>query len=215
MKKRIKRKLTVSDFHKFLRGLSYSLKTEHRTYFKDTELSRHGTFDGLFNDLNLCWDFLNYNLLEYVFKTLGIDSLRTKMTEYCGDVSSFRKSTSLKIYQKVQKCKVSFEPQGFFHIITKHHARFIVNTTLEGVNNVRHKIAQELQLYDFALNIAEIGPVFITWLVPDSSLNDLMFALNTQLLDELHIENVTLRHSTKSISSLKEMEVCIHYIIII
>ena len=199
---------------KFILSLSYSLKTEHKKYLKESGLSKHTTFDEIFYSFNLYWDYLNYNLLEVIIENHGRPILQKKMRQFTIDVESFRKSTTVKVFKKIDKYSVIFEPEGFRCIVTKHDIS--PDATLEDVHNLRLRLAREVQFHEFALSmpVVMIGSIFITWLVPESAINDLMFVLTPQLLKELHIEAITLRHSASPIASVKEMEVSIIIILV-
>ena len=200
----IKQKLTltisVADFRsKFLFRLSnYSprLKSEHCRYFQKNlkNLIKQKTYNGLFDFLNFYWDFLNYNLLEHIVRHFGSSDIKRKMGQYCLDIKRFRKSTTLRVFRELQQDEADLDlsaPEGFQLVKTVHN--ITLDSTLEDVNKIRLSVARDYQLQEFALYIAiGFGSVFITWLVPQSIINDLAFGLTTQLLDELHIVSFTL-----------------------
>ena len=214
-RKEMKSKYKVSEFREsFIHGLSYSLKTKQKKYFKDAHLSTLSTFDDIFSAFNNYWDYLNYGLLDIIVKKyLKRPKLVTKMNEYGDDVKAFRSATAVKVFQRAQKSKPLIEPPGFRLVASKHDIS--PDATLEEIHNLHLRMTQEAELEMFALSIPEvmIGSVFITWLVPESAINDLMFVLTPPLLKELHIEAITRRHSTPLTKqpSRKEMAVSILY----
>ena len=59
------------------------------------KMSKEATFDEIWEKLTDYWNFLNFDLLEYVVDKFDIDQLKQKMESYEHDLQSFWKATRL------------------------------------------------------------------------------------------------------------------------
>ena len=96
--------------------------------------------------LNLYWDYLNYHLLECLVQEYGDKDTKGRMKEYHENVSAFMETTTLQVFWEIEPCLKSVPPPGFTETIVKHEQDISAESTLKDVEDVRVRLANEIQL---------------------------------------------------------------------
>ena len=87
----------VRYFRSSFLSLDVSRKREHHEFIHKQlmKMDKEATFDEIWEKLTDYWNFLNFDLLEYVVDKFDIDHLKNKIESYELDLQSFRKATRL------------------------------------------------------------------------------------------------------------------------
>ena len=163
-----KRGESVDEFRdSFLLSLNAFEKERHYHFFnrRKTAICECATYDEIFMVLNLYWDYLNYHLLECLVREYGDKITKSHMKEYIKDVSAFMEATTLQVFWEIEPCLKSVPPPGFTETIVKHEQSISAESTLKDVEDVRVRLANEIQLSKYAILLSTIqeGCIEITW----------------------------------------------------
>ena len=177
----------VSEVHDTLLALSPRL---HRIYSPVLEEMFHGlekceTHRKLFFKLNICWNFIDYELFLHIVEKYGDYELKCAMYKYRDDVRKFRERTS--VYQLV----ASWEDSAYRPYDRERYRKIVVRLdrnsktcSLEELENLRKYKNYDQPLYDQPLSIAAIifhdlaiNCVTMVWLVAEEDASILFDSL--------------------------------------
>ena len=186
------------SFRNRLINLDVSRKDEHQTFINDHLMTvKPGTplFD-LWGKLSMYWNFLNFNLLEYVVSKYGTKELKHKMDEYVNDLQSFRKATRLCDFIECWPVTGKAPETELRKFVTKMKHDWD-ECTLEDLDMLQGTITSKFFLPKFAFQLEEIkkGCISITWLIPAPYVKTLQEAIENTSHDffmEQAIESVTV-----------------------
>ena len=168
---------SIDEFRTAITLLPTSVKREQQHYLQDhlEYIYQAKSIDQIFGCLNLhVWNYLNFGLLERIVAEYGDPTTKEMMEEYKTSVQSFRKDTSLHVFLEAQpegKCpEISPSLEKTLQEVRFHYRNLSRKSSLEEVNCIRLKLARELTLPDFVVELTriEFGSVFIVWALPTS-----------------------------------------------
>ena len=151
------------------------------------------TIEDIFIPLNFYLSFLNYNLLAHIVKHFGSPSLKKRMNSYSADMVLFQKETMISdiipYLNQESNC-------------LKDHSKLelkvdidITTTSLEDLEEIRKKFANEFLLPDFVLLLADLrkSSLLIVWLIPSAFIPILKESIGNKssLFYELHIFEIS------------------------
>ena len=87
----------VRYFRSSFLSLDVSRKREHHEFIHEQlmKMDKEATFDEIWEKLTDYWNFLNFDLLEYIVDKFDIEELKQKIEFYEHDLQLFRKATRL------------------------------------------------------------------------------------------------------------------------
>ena len=87
----------VRYFRSSFLSLVISRKREHHKFIHEQlmKMGKEATFDEIWEKLADYWNFLNFDLLEYIVDKFDIEDLKQNIEVYEHDLQSFRKATRL------------------------------------------------------------------------------------------------------------------------
>ena len=90
-------RINLKDFQRFLISLPVYYRSEQHSLFFDTAvLSSYMAFPELFRYLDYFWDYINYDLLEFVIRKFGDNELNKAMNSYCTQFAEVQSITTLR-----------------------------------------------------------------------------------------------------------------------
>ena len=133
------------------------------------------TVKEIFLHLDTYWSFLSPGLLEYILEELEDEEHKQKLKSLNDDITKFRKTTSLKVYWKVEDVDPASKPipnEKLWQVIKTCHKPVSLSgsSTLEDVEQFRKRFAASFTIDEVALCISKISPgsVQVSWSVPSS-----------------------------------------------
>ena len=191
--------IDVDSFRICLINLDVSQKDEHQTFIDDhlMTIEPGTTLGDLWAKLSRYWNFLNFNLLEYVVSNYGTKELKHKMDEYVNDLQSFRKATRLCDFIECWPVKGKAPPETELRKFVTKMKHDWDECTLEDLYMLEGTITSKFFLPKFAFQLEEIkkGCISITWLIPAPYVKTLQEAIENTSHDffmEQAIESVTV-----------------------
>ncbi|CAI8051472.1 hypothetical protein GBAR_LOCUS28177, partial [Geodia barretti] len=165
-----KRKISVKQVVDALTSMSPDDNDEHRQFLKQnlSDLYQSTDIPELIGKLSvLHWDYLSYQLLDYLIKEFGLDVGR-ETEAYKLDLQRFRQKTPLALFCQCQKRRRRKPSEEFKEIVTEFDWPHEV--TLEVVEQFRQEFAYHYKLRDCAMLLAKVlpGSFIITWFIPES-----------------------------------------------
>ena len=136
----------------------------------------------LFEYLNRClWNFIDYNLLEYIVSKVGSSDLKHSMAQYVKDISEFRQNITVSDLIECWKGRKEC-PENFCQVQIKVDMH-PTECTLEHLNSLRISLCERYlpPLSEYALihYKFEGGCILLTWLISTELALVLMKRLNS------------------------------------
>ena len=186
-----KRKISVEQVVDALTSMSPDDNDEHRQFLKQnlSDLYQSTDIPELIGKLSvLHWDYLSYQLLEYVF---GLE-VRREMEAYKLDLQRIRLKIPLALFcqsQKRWRMKPSEEFQEMVAEFDWPH-----EVTLEVVEQFRQEFACHYKLRDCAMLLAKVlpGSFIITWFIPESIVKKLREGIPHRILKKYTVVNLEI-----------------------
>ena len=189
----------VRYFRSTFLSLDVSRKREHHKFIHQQlmKMDKEVTFDEIWEKLTDYWNFLNFDLLEYVVDKFHIDHLKQKMESYERDLQSFRKATRLCDFINCWPVQGETPPEADLKEFVAKMKHEWDNCTLEDLDKLKGVITRKFFLPEFALVLKQIkdGCVVITWLIPAPFVKALQEAIkttNSEFFMEHKIEVITI-----------------------
>ena len=160
-------------------------------------MDKEATFDEIWEKLTDYWNFLNFDLLEYIVDKFDIDHLKQKMESYEHDLQSFRNATRLCDFINCWPVRGETPPEADLKDFVAKMKHEWDNCTLEDLDKLKGVITRKFFLPEFALLLKQIkeGCVVITWLIPAPFVKALQEAIkttNSEFFMEHKIEAITI-----------------------
>lgn len=125
----------------------------------------------LFGSLNFYWNYLSYDLLDYLIKEMAkkhkfFQTVAGEMGVYKKDLEQFRKRTALVVFCKTESPILDDPPAGFRKMVVRFN--WPDKATLNDVENFRKKCARCYDLPTCAMMLANIrsGSFVVCWFIP-------------------------------------------------
>ena len=179
-----KRKISVKQVVDALTSMPADDIEEHELFLKDnlSDLYQSTDIPELIGKLSLLqWNYLSYQLLEYVIKEFGLEVGR-EMEAYKLDLQLFRKKTPLALFCQSQKRRRRKPSEEFKEMVAEFD--WPQEVTLEVVEQFRQEYAYHYKLRDCAMIVADIRPgsFIITWFIPESIVKKLREGIPHRIL---------------------------------
>ena len=197
--KEVTKKMEPSVFLSRITYLPVSTRTQHRSFVvkKLTNIPPPVTFENIWSNLNLYWDFLNYGLLEHVINKCGSEDLKEKMQSYTNQLSAFKQRTRLCDFIDSWPCRDDGPPpeDGLKQLVVKMKQEWS-QCTLQDVESFKKALIQKFLQpeFDVLLQKAMEGCVCVTWLISPFIATQLQNRANmaTEFFKEHKIDAVTI-----------------------
>ena len=167
---------------------------EHKQFLGEnlSDLYDSSDVSELFGKLDLLhWDYLSYQLLEYLIKEFGLEVERD-MEAYKLDLQKFRQKTPLALFCQSQKRRRRKPSEEFQEMVAEFDWPHEV--TLEVVEQFRQEYTYHYNLRECAMMLAEIHPgsFVVTWFVPESIVNKLSNNMPKSILNKYSVDNLRI-----------------------
>ena len=165
----MKKKISVGQVVDSLTSMPADDIDEHRQFLKENMSYLYLSVDipELVGKLSILqWDYLSYQLLEYLIKEFGLEVER-EMEVYKLDLQKFRQKTPLALFCESQTRRRKKPPEGFEEMVAEFDWPHEV--TLEVVEQFRQEFAYHYKLRDCAMILSKLffGSFIVTWFVPE------------------------------------------------
>ena len=206
-----KKKISVKQVMDALTSMPADDLEEHKQFLKENlnDLSDSSDIPELIAKLSLLyWNYLSYQLLEYLIKEFGLEVER-EMEIYKLDLQRFRQKTPLALFCQSQKRKPRKPSEEFKEMVAEFDWPHEV--TLEVVEQFRQELAYHYKLRECALLLAVVrrGCFIITWFIPESIVKKLRENIPHSILRKYDV--ISLQIAGVKVYSLPQVTVCVLY----
>ena len=189
-----KRKISVEQVVDALTSMSPDDNDEHRQFLKQnlSDLYQSTDIPELIGKLSvLHWDYLSYQLLDYLIKEFGLE-LRREMEAYKLDLQRFRLKIPLALFCQSKKRRRMKPSEEFKEMVAEFDWPHEV--TLEVVEQFRQEYAYYYKLRDCAMLLAKVlpGSFIITWFIPESIVEKLREGIPHHILKKYTVVNLEI-----------------------
>ena len=188
-----KLRVSVKEVADTLTSLPADFKNEHKQFLKEnlTEIYQAPDLAQQFGAINLHWDYLNYQLLDYLIQKFNLKEVKGEMKTYKEDLQQFRKKTPLKLFCQAHIRKHINPPPGFHEVVAEIKIKWSAaeDVMLEDAEEFRQKYADHYSLREFAMMLVEVlpGSFIITWFIPNSIVEKLKVNVPTSILKKYSV----------------------------
>lgn len=174
---------------------------EHRMFLEENHKALHRSENHweLFGLLNLYWNYLMYDLLDYVIEehsknNSAFSDVSQDMMQYKEDLKIFRENTTLDVFCLAEPAVGHDQdpPPGFRKMVVRHD--WPKTITLEEVEKFRQRYAHGYNLRKFAMILHNIGTgsYIVTWFVPVTVTETLRQSIAQDLLGEFGVSRLEI-----------------------
>ena len=190
----VKRKISVGQVVDSLTSMPADDLEEHKQFFKESlsDLYESTDIPELIGKLSILqWDYLSYQLLEYLIKEFGLEVER-EMEVYKLDLQRFRQKTPLALFCQSQKRRRRKPSEEFQEMVAEFDWPHEV--TLEVVEQFRQEFAYHYKLRDCAMMLAVVRPgsFIVTWFIPESIVKYLKEDVPHHILKKYTVVNLDI-----------------------
>ena len=207
----VKRKISVGQVVDSLTSMPADDLEEHKQFFKESlsDLYESTDIPELIGKLSILqWDYLSYQLLEYLIKEFGLEVER-EMKVYKLDLQRFREKTPLALFCRSQKKRRRKPSEEFQEMVAEFDWPHEV--TLEVVEQFRQEFAYHYRLRDCAMMLSKIltGSFVVTWFIPESIVKKLMEDIPHCILKKYTVINFQI--AGVRVYPLPQVRLCVSY----
>ena len=207
----VKRKISVEQVVDSLTSMPSDDIDEHKQFLKENMSDLYQSVDipELIGKLSILqWDYLSYQLLEYLIKEFGLEVER-EMEVYKLDLQRFRQKTPLALFCQCHKRRRKKPPEDFEEMVAEFDWPHEV--TLEVVEQFRQEFIYHYKLRDCAMMLAKIlpGSFIITWFIPESIVKKLKEDIPHRILKKYTVINLQI--AGVRVYPLPQVRLCVSY----
>ena len=201
-----KHKIAIKKIASTLTALSADDMEEHKQFFKEnlTALYQAPDHSQLFGALDLNWNYLTYQLLEYLIKEFGLE-VGSEMEAYKKDLRQFREKTPLTLFCQAQKKRRVKPSEEFQEVVAEFD--WPSEVTLEVVEQFRQEYAYHYNLRECAMMLAVVrrGSFIATWFIPESIVKKMKEDIPNRIMKKYFVVNLDVA----GVRVYPEKKVCI------
>ena len=181
-----KKRVTVKQVADALTSLPADDVEEHKQFLESqtriSALYQATDHSELFGAMTNYWNYLSYQLLDFLIQEFELEEVKGKMETYKADLQQFRKKTPLKLFCKSQTRRHIKPPSEFREVVAEFE--WPDDVTLEVVEQFRQEYACHYSLRECAMMLAVVRPgsFVITWFIPDSIVEKLKVKVPIEVL---------------------------------
>ena len=204
---------SLGDFKIEVTLIPTKLKEEHKLFMKDSKeiILEAKEANDVFVHFNTYWNYLNYNLLEYLVEEYGSHEIKEMMSKFVQELDHFMEITTMADFMLYYRKKAI--PSHFKSMIT-HHKLDSCQTMLLTVMNFRKSFCDHLSLHQFSTIIEgfEEGSVKIVWHISSHVVEHICANLRNpkgidMILKQYSVMEILINGEVKfSVSSAKDDE---------
>ena len=188
-----KRNIPVKQIVDALTSMPADDMEEHKQFLKENlaDLYHSSDISELFGKLSLHWDYLSYQLLDYLIKEFGLE-VKSEMEKYKLDLQCFRQKTPLALFCQSQTRRRRRPSEEFQEMVAEFDWPHEV--TLEVVEQFRQEYAYHYKLRECAmmLSVVRPGSFIVTWFIPESIVEKLQNDIPNQILKKYSVINLKI-----------------------
>ena len=188
-----KRNISVKKVVDALTSMPADDIEEHKQFLKENMADLYQSFDisELIGKLSLYWDYLSYQLLDFIISEFGLD-VAEEMETYKLDLQRFREKTPLDLFCQSQKRRRRKPSEEFQEVVAEFDWPHQV--TLEVVEQFRQEYAYHYNLRECAVMLANIRPgsFIVTWFIPESIVKKLKENVPTQIMKKYSVTSLEI-----------------------
>ena len=185
----------LDDFQESLLTLPVALRATHERFFskeREDEILAAQNMRKLFAILGRYWSFSKYDLLQYLIKKFGDNTLKKSMKQYCEMLEIFEKKTSIELYLSTYSTQKEMA-LAFYQLAVKMNKPPSA-CTLHDIRMFKEDLANRSYIYQYSIDIESIttSSVKLTLAFHPSALGWVLAALNPNFLAEYDLVEVTV-----------------------
>ena len=185
----------LDDFEESLFTLPVALRATHEKFFskeREDEILAAQNMRKLFAILGRYWSFSKYDLLQYLIKKFGDNTLKKSMKQYREMLEKFEKKTSIELYLSAYSTPKEMA-LTFYQLALKMN-KVPSACTLHDIRKFKEDLANRSYIYQYSIDIESIttSSVKITLAFHQSALGWVLAALNPSFLAEYDLIEVTV-----------------------
>ena len=170
---------------------------EHKQFLKQnmSDLYHSSDISELFGKLSLHWNYLSYQLLDYLIREFGVEMER-EMETYKDDLQRFRDETPLALFCQSQKRRRRKPTEEFQEVVAEFE--WPQEVTLEVVEQFRQEYAYHYCLRECAMMLAAVrrGSFIVTWFIPQCIVKKLTKAIPKFILKKYSVIHLEIAGAT-------------------
>ena len=206
-----RKRISVEQVIEALTSMPADDLEEHKQFLKEnlSDLSESSNMSELIGKLSLLyWDYLSYQLLEYLIKEFGLEVER-EMEVYKLDLQRFRQKTPLALFCQSQKRRRRKPSEEFQEMVAEFDWPHEV--TLEVVEQFRQEFPYNYKLRDCAMMLAVVRPgsFIVTWFIPESIVKKLKEDIPQRILKKYTVVNLQI--AGVRVYPLPQVRLCASY----
>ena len=153
-----KRKVSVRRVADVLMSLTADDANEHKQFLVSHVHAFYQAIDHseLFGIMNPCWDYLSYQLLDYLIQEFDLNEVKDEIEVYKDDLRQFREKTPLTLFCQTQKKRQLRLDPRFREMVAEFN--WPDEMMLEAAEQLRQQVARYYNLPQFAIELSEILP---------------------------------------------------------
>ena len=208
-----KMKVSVKQIVNTLTSMPADDFDEHKQFLKEnmTDLYHSSDISELIGNLSLHWNYLSYQLLDYLIREFGVEMER-QMEAYKLDLQRFREKTPLDLFCQSQKRRRRKPSEEFQEVVAEFDWPHQV--TLEVVEQFRQEYAYHYNLRECAMMVSEIrrGSFIVTWYIPESIVEKLIKKVPKYILKKYCVLNFEIAGTTVFPATEVSCEICCNFL---
>ena len=186
-----KRKIAIKRIASTLTALPADDMEEHKQFLESrlTALYQAPDHSQLFGALDFGWNYLTYQLLEYLIKEFGLQ-VGSEMEAYKKDLRQFREKTPLTLFCQAQKRRRVKPSEEFQEVVAEFD--WPSEVTLEVVEQFRQEYAYHYNLRECAMMLAVVRPgsFIATWFIPESIVKKMKEDVPNRIMKKYFVVNL-------------------------
>ena len=186
-----KLKIAIKRIASTLTALPADDMEEHKQFLESrlTALYQAPDHSQLFGALDFGWNYLTYQLLEYLIKEFGLE-VGSEMEAYKKDLRQFREKTPLTLFCQAQKRRRVKPSEEFQEVVAEFD--WPSEVTLEVVEQFRQEYAYHYNLRECAMMLAVVRPgsFIATWFIPESIVKKMKEDVPNRIMKKYSVVNL-------------------------
>ena len=159
---------------------------------QQTEISLAATFSNVFTMIKQVSEFPDSSLLEHLIRLFGSEQVQAKLLTYTEKLRSFRSHTKVSDFTKA--CSLDTTLPLEFSILTIKIGREWHRSSLEDIEQLRQSMIQKASLTSYGIRLLQVewDQGLLHWCVPSRALQSLVGSLDSEFLQENHVELLSI-----------------------
>ena len=169
------------------------------------EISSAPSFSSVFSMFKRICEFPDSSLLDHLVRLFGSQHMQGKLLTYTDKLRAFRSRTKVSDFTKA--CTLDSSLPMEFSILTIKLGREWHRSTLEDIEQLRQSMIQKALLTSYGIRLLQVewDQGLLHWCVPSRALQSLVGSLDSEFLQENHVELLSINGTHLQASGVSMM----------